>query len=137
MIEQFYSNIKGEKLTGAIFADFARAFDVINHKLLIRKLKHYNISCNFQTMIKSFLSNRTQQVTLSTVTSSFLPQNFGVPQGSILGPLLFSLYINDLPLSISHSLCEMFADDTSLQTSDSNLTHLAKKLQQTVDELAT
>ena len=137
MIEHFYSNIKNEKLTGVIFADFAKAFDVINHKLLLRKLKHYNISKNFQDIIKSFLSDRTQQVTLSTMTSTFLPQNFGVPQGSILGPLLFSLYINDLPLSISHSLCEMFADDTSLQTSDDNLTNLAKKLQQTVDELTT
>jgi hypothetical protein len=135
MIEQFYTNLNDEQLTGVIFADFAKAFDVIDHKILLRKLEIYNLSPSLITFIQSFLENRQHLVSINQTNSEYLQQKYGVPQGSILGPLLFSLYINDLPLHISNSSCEMFADDTSLHAKDPNIDTLTKKLQKTLDQM--
>jgi hypothetical protein len=137
MVEQFYTNIKDEQLTGAIFADFAKAFDVIDHKLLLKKLDKYKLSQSLIKLIQSFLENRQHLVSVNQTNSGYLVQKYGVPQGSILGPLLFSIYINDLPLHITDSSCEMFADDTSLHTKDSNINTLTTKLQKTINQLVT
>ena len=95
--------------------DFAKAFDVIDHDLLLRKLTLYGLSSDTLHLISSFLSNREQLVCINTIKSDFLPVKYGIPQGSVLGPLLFSLYINDLPLFIK-ALCELFADDTTIHS---------------------
>ena len=114
--------------------DFAKAFDVIDHGLLLRKLTLYGLSNDTLHLIYSFLSNREQLVCINTIKSDFLPVEYGIPQGSVLGPLLFSLYINDLP-SFIKALCELFADDTTIHSSHSNLNNLLLSLQESINNL--
>ena len=112
LVDTFYKNINNNEFTGVLFVDFAKAFDVTDHDLLLRKLTLYGLSSNTLHLISSFLSNREQFVRINTVKPDLLPAKYGIPQGSVLGPFLFSLYINDLPLFIK-ALCELFADDTT------------------------
>ena len=134
LVDQWLMNINRDELTGVLFIDFAKAFDVLNHKLLLRKLKLYQFSDTLLALIQSFLTNRTHTVSLNNKQSKFQNQNFGVPQGSVVGPLLFSLYINDLPLYITSS-CELFADDTSIHSNHSDHVHLSKMLQENINRL--
>ena len=96
-----------------IYLDFRKAFDSVPHQRLIHKLSSVGLQGNIFKWIKSFLTNRTQQVVLNGRKSSTVPVTSGVPQGSVLGPLLFSIFINDLP-SIVSSPTFMFADDTKI-----------------------
>ena len=97
-----------------IFVDFQKAFDTVNHDILLEKLSNYGIQGVSQNWFKSYLANRKQFVSLNGVESNVLPVKHGVPQGSILGPLLFTIYINDLHNCIKNSTTFHFADDTSL-----------------------
>ena len=90
----------------------SKAFDKVWHQGLIFKLKSIGVSDSLLSLIESFLSNRFQRVLLNGQTSEWLPVKAGVPQGSILGPLFFLIYINDLSDDIV-STVELFADDTS------------------------
>ena len=134
MIDRWLLNINNNEFTGVVFADLAKAFDVINHSLLLRKLALYKISNNSLQLITSFLSNRRQLVHVNGSDSDFLPVKYGVPQGTILGPVLFSLYINDLPLYIK-GLCELFADDNSIHSNSPCLNILSSNLQESVNKL--
>ena len=101
--------------TRAVFLDISKAFDKVWHDGLLFKLKSYGISGCLFTVIKDYLNNRHQRVVLNGKSSTWSPITAGVPQGSVLGPLLFLLYINDLVDNIS-SQAKLFADDTSLFT---------------------
>lgn len=100
--------------TDCVFLDFAKAFDSVSHDLLIHKLSKLNIDDNVLFWIKSFLSNRTQYVIANGFSSASSPVSSGVPQGSVLGPLLFLVYVNDLPSCVTHSSIKLFADDCVL-----------------------
>ena len=96
-----------------IYLDFKKDFDSVSHELLIHKLKSYNISDSMITWLSSFLNNRKQSVRINASTSSWTSVTWGVPQGSILGPLMFLLFVNDIP-QITSSNIMLFADDTKL-----------------------
>ena len=98
-----------------LFIDFSKAFDTIKHDILLRKLEHYGIRGLALDLLTDYLSSRFQYVTLDGVCSDLLPISIGVPQGSVLGPLLFIVYINDIANCVSDSnksLFILFADDT-------------------------
>ena len=99
----------------AIYCDFMKAFDKVPHKRLIYKVEKYGIKGNIIGWIESFLSNRTQCVSVNGHKSSSAPVTSGIPQGSVLGPILFVIYINDLPEVMSDgSIAFLFADDTKI-----------------------
>ena len=127
-----FENIK-EKLdkktfSCGVFIDLEKAFDTVNHKILVEKLEFYGVRGVTKQWFSSYLSNRQQRVKLEGATSSSLSVTCGVPQGSILGPLLFLIYINDMKNSVKNSILHHFADDTNLLCSDADEKSLRKKM---------
>ena len=106
------------------FLDFSKAFDTVDHIILIRKLERFGIRGNSLRWFESYLSNRYQYVSIGSSLSQCLPILTGVPQGSILGPLLFLLYINDMNKCAPNIDFFHFADDTSVTCTGSNLSIL-------------
>ena len=127
---------KDEHVLG-IFIDLSKAFDTIDHKILLSKLDSYGVRGTAHSLIKSYLSDRTQYVSVLNENSDYLKIEYGVPQGSCLGPLLFLIYINDL--CNASSLCEfvLFADDTNIFVKGKHkaeVYHLANKIIKNVEE---
>ena len=113
LIDNLAHNIDNKIQTDAILLDFQKAFDKVPHQRLLYKLKYYGISPQALNWVHSFLTNRTQQVLLEGNMSSSINVTSGVPQGSVLGPILFLIYINDFPDYIqNNSTVKLFADDT-------------------------
>ena len=102
------------KKSCGVFVDLQKAFNTVDHEILISKLDHYGIRGSTKAWFKSYLSNRSQYVSISGTKSHLKSIKHGVPQGSVLGPLLFLVYINDLHHSIRTSETYHFADDTHL-----------------------
>ncbi|KAI8500844.1 hypothetical protein Bbelb_216620 [Branchiostoma belcheri] len=96
-----------------IYLDFKKAFDTVPHKRLISKMERYGVGGNVCAWIEDFLSNRKQRVVVNNQSSSWKDVKSGIPQGSVLGPILFVIYINDLPESVSCAV-KIFADDSKL-----------------------
>ena len=116
LIESLSTNLLQNLPSDIIYFDFAKAFDTVNHDLILSKLKYqYKIDGRMLKFFNSYLKNRTQRVVLDNCTSDIIDVLSGVPQGSILGPLLFFLFINGIFHNIDkNSLIVLYADDTKL-----------------------
>ncbi len=121
--------------TGVIFLDLKKAFDTVNHEILIKKLAKYGINGNELNWFKSYLHNRSQAVRVNSSLSDFKTYNTGIPQGSILGPLLFIIFVNCLP-DIVTCKTVMYADDTSLMCKAKNVDDLKVQLESNLKAVA-
>lgn len=114
----FLTKAKSQKQwVDMVMLDFAKAFDKVPHRRLLLKLQAYGIGGNLLLWIENFLTERKQRVILGNSCSAWVEVTSGVPQGSVLGPILFVLFINDLPDCVSkETVCKLFADDSKLIT---------------------
>ena len=127
-VEHLYDIIENQKFAIATFLDLSKAFDLVNHSLLLQKLSHYGIRGITLDWFKSYLTNRKQFVQFNRSKSSMQTIQCGVPQGSILGPLLFLVYINDLPQQCNSLHLTLYADDTSIVISGDSVTETTRRL---------
>lgn len=122
--------------TLGVFLDLSKAFDTINHTILLDKLYFYGIRGVVHEWIKSYLSNRSQYVSYGGQKSATKPTMCGVPQGSILGPLLFIIYTNDLPNCLNSAKSVIFADDTTVYQSSKDIKELYINMNRELDSLS-
>ncbi len=113
--DRWLRNIDQGCVTGIVFIDLQKAFDTVNFEILLKKLKYYVVSDVELKCFTIFIPGRMQTVIIEGSLSGSLPVTVGVPQGSILGPLLFTLYVNELPKVAENCLTSMYADDIELE----------------------
>ena len=118
---QLINNIEDKLYSCSVFLDFSKAFDTVNHNILLDKLEHYGFRGIAYSWFKSYLNQRTQIAAMNGVDGNELTINCGVPQGSVLGPLLFLIYINDIYQSSQILPFRLFADDPSILLANKNL----------------
>ena len=135
--DSWLQEINKKKVVGTVFLDFRKAFDLVNHEILLKKLSLYIPKSPALDLFSSYLANRSQFVFVNGKSSRRQMVATGVPQGSNLGPLFFLLYINDLPLHVTENnvTSELFADDSSLHTSSSSVVSLENSLQNGLDNV--
>ena len=128
-------NISENSFALGLFLDLSKAFDTLDHNILLKKLSHYGIRGVAFDWFRSYLSDRQQFTYYKSASSTKLPISCGVPQGSILGPLLFLVYINDIKSTIDISRAILFADDTNLILTDKCVDSLISKASREIDAI--
>jgi hypothetical protein len=136
LLEIIYKKLNEKNTSALIFIDLSRAFDTICHTILLRKLSHYGVSDIAMSWFKSYLQGRTQTTKINDTYSNSEKIDYGVPQGSILGPLLFLIYVNDFQRCHSE-ISIQYADDTSIIISDKQIPTLAEKCKIVLNEIYT
>ena len=124
--------MNNHKISTNFYIDLSKAFDSLQHDILLEKLAHYGLINKAIALLKNYLSNRKQYVQLSDVRSSVRPISVGVPQGSILGPLLFNIFINDIVKSNTKFNFILYADDTTLNPTLDSFGQDAVEIQNTI-----
>ena len=135
MIDLWLNAIDKSKMVGVVLVDFKKAFDLVDHQILINKLEIYGIKDDALMWFDTYLTNRKQQVTINNSKSDFQHIPCGVPQGSILGPLLFLLFINDLPLYTNNVFMDLYADDITLYNVQDSMEQIENNLQSALNNL--
>ena len=128
-------NIDRGKIIAVVFLDLKKAFDTVDHEILLSKLSHYGVYGNSHQWFRSYLQNRTQMCSINGTLSSSCSLCCGVPQGTILGTLLFLLYRNDLPNCLSNCESRMYADDTFLTYASDNTDNIQLRLNQDLENV--
>ena len=138
-MDQLLIDMDKNRVSGFVLIDFRKAFDMVDHSILLAKLQAYDIDDNSIMWIRSYLNERLQCVSLSDVRSETQSIPHGIPQGSILGPLFFIIFIYDLPLERIMAHMDLYADDTTLTYSadycDKN--QLEKPLNESISNVST
>ena len=129
LLENWRYHLDNKEIVGAIFCDLSKAFDTLPHDLLIAKLEAYGFGYNSLKLIYDYLSNRKQRCKVGSAYSTWLDILAGVPQGSVLGPLLFNIFINDLFDFVQESDICNFADDNSIYASGKTIEEVVSKLE--------
>ena len=127
-----------DNTSGLVFLDFKKAFDLVNHKVLLDKIGLYGGTVDTVNWFKSYLSDRRHCVKVNDLKSSLLPVKQGVLQGSIVGPILFVLFINDLPVHVTNSDVDIYADDSTLTFSsrwNANISFMEKNINEDLDQV--
>ena len=127
--DHWYSNSDNKKANFALFLDLKKAFDTVDHEILISKLAKYGVKGRENNWLKSYLTNRSQYCSIDGQVSDIMEIECGIPQGSCLGPLLFIIYLNDFEHCLEHSRANMYADDTEITISSNNQAELIETAQ--------
>ena len=135
LINNWVTSMNEGKLVGAVFLDLKRAFDVINHTILLEKFEIYGCTKETVSFFKSYLEDRSTVVSIKDSTSKSRKIVKGIAQGSLLGPLFFAIYVNCLPLHLTNSGVEMYADDTTITVVNKCEPELDTKLNVDVNKL--
>ena len=136
VIDSCYDNLDNKNKVAGIFFDLQKAFDTVNHQILLHKLYHYGIRGPMYYWVKNYLTNRQQFTVVNSVESSLHNVSCGVPQGSVLGPLLFLVYINDINNAVQNNQLKLFADDTNLFIFDRDIVILERKANECLKNMA-
>ena len=136
LVDNITNAVERNEATTGIFLDLSKAFDTIDHDILLYKLEHYGFRGIFLEWFKNYLSNRKQYVSYNSCDSELKDIVCGVPQGSILGPLLFILYVNDITNTSDMLEFILFADDTTILYLHPNIENQINRINKKLKEVS-
>ena len=135
VIDDWLCNMSDGNLTAVCSFDISKCFDTINHSILLKKMEYYGLQSENIKWFKSYLNEREQTVSCHNTLSGKSTISIGVPQGSVLGPLLFLIYVNDINRHVHLGACNLYADDTLVYCSGSTMSELKHNIQQCVSDI--